>query len=175
MTEDLARWFILSDGVDEVAVTYLQALSYQQTYGSIGGYAIHRMMSGRAVKMTNWSKLTTTISGSGRIPPGLQALDYSQEMTLKCGASLSHMTNALSVSLPPNRSDGIYVPYAYAWKDDAWTAADVTIGGVITPVAGASKYLVCYFPEISVVVNPPDISHDFGNMTTGWSLTAEET
>jgi hypothetical protein len=38
----------------------------------------------------------------------------------------------------------------------------------------ATAYIVEYFPEISVVMNDPSETYSWDNVSSGWSIVAEE-
>jgi len=186
-------WFELSDGVNSVSVTFVESLDYSQSYSHIGGSTVTRLMSGRGVKQSNWSKLATTISGSGMLPPGLSTLDYTGIMLLRCGAPRAVVSLTPLVALPPYRKDiygqptaavdfrldDIYVPVAKAYIDNLWLPTSVSLTGNVatcTPVTGATRYRVDYFPELEVVIQeePSDSFSSSGDSSYSWSFSAEQ-
>lgn len=185
------NWFELSDGSNSVSVTFFEALQYSQDYSNIGGSSVLRMMNGRAIKQTHWSKLTTTISGSGHLPPGLSTLDYSGELLLKCGATRSVTSLTTTVALPKYRNndigvpttdldfrmDDVYVPQGRAFVDGFWEPTPVALAGNVatcTVVPGATRYRVDYFPEIVVYfeTEPTDGYAYSEDSSSSWSFTA---
>lgn len=188
-----ALWFELSDGSNSVTVSFVESLEYSQSYSNIGGSSVTRMMSGRGVKQSNWSKLSTTISGSGMLPPGLSTLDYTGVLVLKCGAPRAVTSLTTSVALPAYRKDSygnatsvvdfrlddIYFPKAQAFLNGAWVPTSISLTGNVATcgtVAGASKYRVDYFPEMEVIVpeEPTDSFTLTGTQSFSWSLKAEQ-
>jgi len=186
-------WFELSDGVNSVSVTFVESLDYSQSYSNIGGSTVTRLMSGRGVKQSNWSKLATTISGSGMLPPGLSTLDYTGIMVLRCGAPRSVVSLSTAVALPAYRKDiygqptaavdfrldDIYVPTAKAYVDNVWVKTTVSVSGNVAScaaVSGASRYRVDYFPELEVIIReePEDSFSSSGGNSFSWSFSAEQ-
>ena len=136
-----------------------------------------RMMDGTGVKQVAWSgKLKTKLTGSGWMQSGLDGLDYSAPMLLKC-ASPRGISNASNVITIPaaRRSDPGFVPVGYAIVDGRRVDSPVSIVGnvaTVTVVASASGYCVQYFPEITVFAQAPVTQ---GNMADGdfrWSIEA---
>jgi hypothetical protein len=154
------------------------SLSLRQTYEPIGGSTVLRMQSGAAIKQTHWRKLRTSIQADGWIPPGLDAIDYSQPLQLACVATRSMMTSALVVDLPAaRRSDAGYTPVAWALVGGGWQSAAVAMDGneaTITPVAGASRYKIDYYPLLTVFTDGPSEEVDATNAAFRWTLSAEE-
>ena len=76
-------------------IAFDSAYGLTQTYEEIGGSIVHRMLDGSAVKQQHWSKLRTVIEGRGRIPPGLESLDYTASIVIDCMApiALAHASN----------------------------------------------------------------------------------
>lgn len=189
MGEIHARWFEMTDGVDTVSVTKYDALNYSQDYSYIESSSLVRFMNGRGFKSVNWTKISTTLSGSGILPIGISQLDYTGEIVLRCGAPRSIMAVGNVIAMPPYRvdndgnptttaeyrEDDIYSPTGLAWVNGFWQPTPVAIAGnvaTMTTVAGASRYMVQYFPEL-VMLFPerPSESYD-SNGDTSWSFTA---
>jgi len=185
------RWFELSDGVNNVSVTKYEALDYSQTYAYAGGSFVGRMMNGRAFKQNHWSKLITTLSGSGILPAGLSVLDFTGELVLRCGAPRTLTSLSNTISMPPYRvdefnaptstkeyrEDDVYVPEGLALVDDIWVRTPLLITtnvATLTVVPGAVMYKVLYFPEIVVFFeeNPSESYQYSSDSSSSWSLTA---
>lgn len=181
--QDHPRWLELSDGVNTVTLTLYEALQYTQTYENIGGNSVLRMLDGAAVKQTNWSKLSTTISGSGGLPLGFSELNFDGFLTLKCGAPRAVSSTSNAITLPNElRSDIGYTPTARKRVDGFFVP---TLPPVITNPAGetlatvpvdatADAYMVLYYPEILVVMNNPSDSFDWGEASSNFNITAEQ-
>ncbi len=161
-----------------IEVPVMAGLSLRQTYDPIGGSSVLRMQSGAAVKQTHWRRWRTSIQADGWIPPGLDALDYSQALQLACVATRSIMTAVLVVELPAaRRSDAGYAPRAWALVGEGWQSTAIAMAGdeaTITPVADASRYKVDYYPLMTVFTDGPSEDVDASGAAFRWSLTAEE-
>lgn len=162
-----------------VVVPMTAALDLQQQITVTGGASTRRMMNGAALKQTQWQKLAVTLSGNGWCPLGLDALDYTGPLTLKCGLPRAIRSQSTSIALPvARRTDTGYEPFARAHLADGReveTAVSIaTHVATVTAVAGAVSYAVWYFPQITVIASPPDESFDQGGAECSWSITAEE-
>lgn len=162
-----------------IEVPMRASLNMRQTYQELGGRAVVRKADGSAVVMQRWTKLRTTLSGDGPLPPGLSSLDLSQPLTLKCAAERA-ITSASNVITVPaaRRSDPGYEPYGMAIINDlpvptaiSWSVNVATL----TTVAGASAYQVRYFPELTVVIPLGGFNEQLDEMsgTWSWSIDAE--
>lgn len=176
--QDLPRWAELDDGVNLVQLSVYEGLESSQTYESIGGNTLHRMLDGTGVKQTNWAKIKTTLSGSGGLPLGFSGLDYSDLLTLKCGAYRSISSASNVIVIPANRRVDVgYEPTAKKRIDGFYIDAVVNMAGNTGTVvldAQATAYMVLYYPQIQVFMNDPSESLDIRSNSTGWSITAEE-
>lgn len=166
-----------------ITVPLDSVLSFSQTYEPIERSTIHRLgVSGRGVKQTLYAgKLRTTIQGSGWTAPGLSALDLSQTHVLLCAAPLSNGGGVGNIQIGDEnrrRSDAGFEPVAYALFDDGQQKTPVTVdalgGCVITPVAGAVRYKVDWYPRLIVWVEPPQESVQTDSAQFLWNLVAEE-
>ena len=163
-----------------VVVPITPALNFQQVLRPIeGGSGIVRMMSGRGVKQTAWSRKAVELSGDGWCPLGLGALDYAAPMTLKCGVPTVARSQSTTIALPTaRRTDAGYEPFARAHLpsgEEVRTAISITSHiATLTPVAGAISYAVWYWPQLTVLASPPEETFDRATGDTSWTLTAEE-
>ena len=73
--------------IGAVRIPLSAAFELSQTYGPIGGFILLRTLNGSAIKQQNWQKISTSISGSGAIPVGLDEIDFKLSQVLRCGAS----------------------------------------------------------------------------------------
>ena len=155
-------------GVDQLA----------HRYEPIGGESIFRASTGRGVKQMTWSKTRITISGAGWVPSGLQGLDYSRSMILRCVAPLSLNTSGAAVVLPAKRrSDPGHQPFAIALlKNGTLPTGLELVGDVATPapIPGAVGYSVCWYPEFEVWAMRPQQAGERTTAAHSWELTAEE-
>lgn len=153
-------------------------LEFSQSYETLSGTAIHRMQSGRAIKQTHFKKLKTVLSGKGWVPTGLEHLDYSKPLLLKCAVPLS-ITSALCQLILPvaSRNDMRYTPTGFALIGGKLLETNLSIQGNIVnleSVNDAKYYQVHYFPELLVYAEPPQIHGDVSGSEFTWSLTCEE-
>lgn len=161
-----------------VIVPQHAALDLEQTYEPIGGYTTRRMLSGAGSKQTHWLKLRTTIRGSGWIPAGLDGLDFSAPMELKCIKPRA-VTSAANVFTIPaaRRSDAGYEPAGRALVDGQWVESSVGMVGntaTVAAVAEATQYQVLYYPQLQVIADPPREVLDASGAAYSWSLNCEE-
>lgn len=162
-----------------VMVPLTAALDLQQQIGTIGGFSTLRMMNGGAIKQTQWSRLSVSLSGSGWSPLGLQSLDYSVPLTLKCGLPRAIRSQSNVIALPTaRRTDSGYDPFARAHMADGReveTAVSIAAHtATVTTVAGAIGYAVWYYPQLTVIANPPEETFDQTTGECAWSISAEE-
>lgn len=166
--DDQPRWFELSDGTLTARASIYDALNYTQEFETLGGDSVLRMMSGAAIKQTNWQKLMVSLSGNGGLPFGFTDLDYSLPITIKCGAprAIVRPTNAFTV--PPNsRVDVGYTSYVLKFTEGYWLP--------LTASGTAEYYKLLYYPQLVCFMRPPKESYAWdGSPPTSWSLVAEE-
>lgn len=151
------------------------AYSLSQTYEDIGGRVLRRKLSGAALLQVQWSKVRTTISGSGRLPDGLAGLDYTASLSISCMAPRSIWSSDTTVVIPAaRRSD--WAPHAYAIVDGRHVRTPMTIAidtCTLTAVAGAQGYLVAYYPALTCYAQLRQ-SFDGRGPDAGWEIIAEE-
>lgn len=148
-----------------------------QDYETIGGSSVLRMLDGTGIKQTHWQKLRTRISGRGRYPPGLDGLDYSTSMQIACAAPRS-LTSASNVFTLPAARRSDWPPAGYAIVDGRVIRVAVSVvsnTATVATTAGADAYQVIYWPMLTVLASPPQITFDARNPAQSiWSLEAEE-
>lgn len=162
-----------------VEVPLLAALEIRQAYEPLQATNRRRMADGSAKQRTRWSgKRRTTLSGRGVIPLGLDALDYSQPLTLSCIEGVGICSASPNIVLPAaRRADAGSEPFGRARIGHEWHATPVNMVGhtaELTPVAGAIQYQAVYFPELLVFADPPQESKGGRGPDFSWQLTAEE-
>lgn len=150
----------------------------EQRYEEIGGRARLRFSDGTGLVQQAWSRLRTTISGQGNVPPGLAMLDTVGTQTMKCIGKRS-VAGGTSITLPAaRRADAGSEPRAWAQVGDTGVVETaLSIAGnlaTLTPVAGAELYWVDYWPQLTVICDPVEETRDANGATTRWTLTAEE-
>jgi len=171
-------WTTRNFAIGTAIIEVPQALQFSQTYEEFGGVNTLRMADGSAVRQSNWSKLRTTLSGEGFVPPGLAGVAWKTQQTLKCGVKRSLQSPSNVIALPAaRRTDAGYEPNGYALKDGMWLPSSVSVvtnTATVTAVTGATAYMVEYYPQFTAFIEPPQA--DF-NRTTGtyrWTINAEE-
>ena len=161
-----------------VRVPIHAALDFRQSYESIGGYSTRRMTDGTLVKQGQWLKLKTTIQANGWIPAGLDGLDYSQSLVMQCVSPKSIVSASNVMTLPAaRRADSGYDPAGWALVAGEWVSTPVNLvvnTATLTIVSGATQYRVMFYPEISVLADPPRQAGDMSGAQYSWQLTAEE-
>lgn len=161
-----------------IEVPVFSVINFNQTYSQIGGETVLRMQSGTAIKQVHWSKIATTITGSGTIPPGLLGLDYSVSMVLKCAAKRAYTSVSNVITLPAaRRTDPEHAPRGFGMVDRELVATTISIVGddaTMGGVAGAQYYVVHYWPQLTVFASPPEEAMDINGAANNWSLEAEE-
>ena len=180
-------WFDLGG----IKVSPQGALTFSQSYAAEESAQVTRLAGGGAIKDVSWSKLSVTTTGTGRYPPGLDSLDYSQSMVMKC-AQPREVTGASNVLTLPaaRRTDVGFVPVAFAlvtpsggdaMLDPRWQPAEVALAGdvaTVTVASGALAYQAWYWPQITVFASPPVA--DWSGQPAGsghpysWTLEARE-
>lgn len=126
---------------------------------------------------TAGNKYRTRISGGGWASVGLDGVDFTQAVVIKCIKTQSFTSLTTSVTLPQNRRSDV-TPVGYAVVDGQMVST--TINSIVTDVAtlesvaGASSYGVEVWPEITVIgaIFTERVSQDTGKYS--WSLSAEE-
>lgn len=159
---------------------------FNQTYEDFGGFEVLRRLNGSGLGQKNWSKLRTTISGSGPIPSGISGLAPHTTHTVACATRRSLHSSTRFITLPAaRRSDGRHVPIGHAWKpgSDPGVMAE---GYITTPilsivnnvatlqeVVGAQGYMVTYCPLLTAFVTFRE-TVDLRQAVYSWELVAEE-
>lgn len=150
----------------------------RQRYEPIGGSTSLRLNGGTGIKMTNWSRTSTTASGSGNLDPGLFALDVSQPLELLCVAPRAMIGTTRQFALPPaaqRRPD--VAPWGWAYAGGRWLDTLVDMNGdsaELQVVAGASAYRVFWLPRLVVFTSGLSYEFDEASGLYDWSLSAEE-
>jgi len=148
-----------------------------QTYAPIQSVARRRMMDGSLIQQTAWSgKLSTNINGVGVMPAGLQMIDFSSTVTIKCVAErvVSSASNVIDI---PSARRTDYAPEGRALLDGVWQSTPVVMAtdqATLTVVVGATQYQAIYWPELICYCDPPTETRGARNADYGWSFSAEE-
>ena len=180
-------WFELGG----IKVAPQGALTFRQAYNVEESASVIRLAGGGAIKQTSWQKMSVMTQGTGRWPPGLDSLDYSQPLLMKCSQprEITGPTNVITVPAE-RRSDAGFTPIGFALLtpnggdstlDPRWWPAELVMAGdvaTVTPVAGALAYQVWYWPEITVFATRPSTDWQGQPANSGhaytWTLEARE-
>ena len=169
---------VLAFELGAVKVPMTAALGLQQQCAPIGGNTVLRLGNGAAVKQTTWRKQRITLTGDGWVPPGLGGLDYDGQLLLKCGLPEAIASTIVTVTLPAaRRTDAGYLPFARAHLPGRDVETAVSMAGnvaTVTAVTGAQAYTVWYYPQLTVICEPPQTTFDGAGAAVAWELVAEE-
>lgn len=156
-------------------------LEFSQSYAPINGSSIVRMLDGSAIKQRNWIKISTSLSGSGWVPPGLdnEGMDYCAEHVLSCAAQRSIVSATNVIVIPSERrTDSGYEPVGFAIVKERQVSTPISISVdtvTLDTVPDATGYQVIYWPEITVLFSePPQVETDISGAAVSWSLEAEQ-
>lgn len=159
-----------------VEITIDSANQISQSYETLGGRSMRRLLNGAGLLQTQWAKVQTSISGTGRVPPGLDGLDYTTSLSLSCAAPLSIWSANTSITLPTSRRTD-WAPHAYAIVAGRHVRTSLSIAGnaaTLTAVSGAGGYLCAYYPILTVYATPPRHNFNGRGPSVGWTLDCEE-
>jgi hypothetical protein len=131
-----------------------------------------------AIKQTHFNKLRTVLSGQGWVPAGLDGLDYSIPLLLKCAAPRSVSSTNTQFTIPANRrNDSGFEPKSFAVVSGNLTETEITLNADIVnldTVTGALTYQIYYYPEILVFAESPQVQGNMTGAEFSWTLTCEE-
>ncbi|MCY1211421.1 hypothetical protein D9M72_231320 [compost metagenome] len=148
----------------------------RQSYSALGGATLLRRSKGRAVRMQHWVKESITVSGLGWMGPGLDGLDFSQPLELRCTKPMELETTALTGTLPSLPRPDV-APWAFAWVAGELVRTPVVVVGTaftLTAVPAATAYRLHWLPVFTVFCQKPERGMEAGDNTHDWSFTAEE-
>lgn len=147
-----------------------------QSYEPITGSVKMRMHSGRGVKQTHFTKLATSISGSGWMPNGLAAIDVSQPVDMWCIGPRAVFTTALSLTISGQiRPDD--APWVLAKINDELVEIPSTTVGNLVTTAGhpdATQYAYYWRPRMTLLLDPISQDLDLSTGTYSCQITGEE-
>lgn len=162
----------------DVVVPITAALGLQQSVELFGGAARLRMADGAGVAQVTWRKHRITLSGDGWAPLGLRGMSFDGPLVLRCGLPEAVTSASNAITLPAaRRIDAGYEPFARAHTADGDIDTAVSLAGNVatcTAVSGAIGYSVMYYPQITVLADPPATSFDRGGATSSWEIVCEE-
>lgn len=148
-----------------------------QNYTPIQAVSRVRMMDGGLTQQSAWrGKLLTEIQGDGLIPSGLQLIDWSVPVTIKCIAERAVTSSSNVIDVHPNRRSD-YGVVGRALVGTQLVDTPVSMSGntaTLTTVSGATAYQAYYWPEIECYSDGPEETRGARTADYGWSLIAEE-
>lgn len=155
----------------------VSAFDVRQSIDLIEAKTLLRTLNGTGILQSRWKKLQSTITGSGWLSDGLEAVNTDVAVTVACVASLSVASLTPVITIPRAfRVDSGYAPQGAAIVDGQSVATPVLLAGpvaTLTPVAGASLYHVVYCPVINGFIT---ISRQFddANQAHSWTIEVQE-
>lgn len=147
-------------------------------YEPFGGSSELRMADGAGYKQTHWRKTRISASSSGYLDPALEHLDYSRPLELWCIKQLMVGGSALAYEIPPadkRRPD--LDPLGFALVGVRWVETPLVLDAnvaTLTPVPGASRYRVGWYPRYLVLTDGVLSEFDEARGVYDWSLEARE-
>tara|TARA_Y100000815_G_scaffold198179_1_gene181695 strand:- start:44 stop:544 length:501 start_codon:yes stop_codon:yes gene_type:complete len=152
----------------------LHAGSPNVEYAQVGGYTDVRLGQGKLVRERHFSKWAITISGSGWMATGLSVLNWDAEHELLSPKPMRVDTETTEVTIITDaRPDVPVAAHALVGRD--WVPTPVVMDGrdaTITPVSGALKYSVAWYPVFTVLCIPPGENNADGAVS--WQIVANE-
>lgn len=163
--------------IGTLVIPVTASISISQSYETIGGVSRLRMMSGAGIAQKHWTRLRTSISGSGIMPEGLADLDPALSYSVACVARRAVSSSTNSITLPATRrTDTGYEPRGMALVGNGLVPTALTLAGnvaTLTPVSGAVQYRVEYYPQFVAFCDVSG-STDARAADYGWTIVAEE-
>lgn len=148
----------------------------EQSYTQETGWSDVRLSGGSLVRMAHWAKETITLSGTGWMGAGFDAIDFTQPQELRCTQPKSVTGNALTYTLSSTPRPDV-APWALALVGDQWVSTGVSVSektATVSAKAGASTYRVSWMPIYTVLVTPPEEALDSSAASFSWTITARE-
>lgn len=154
----------------------LHAGAPAQSYNQETGWTDVRLSGGSLVRMAHWSKESITISGTGWMGLGFDAIDFTLPQELRCTQPKTITGTALSYTLNSTpRPD--FEPWAFARVNKRWIKTGVSVTGntaTLTPMPNATLYRVSWMPVFIVLASPPEEALDLSAGSFTWQFTAKE-
>lgn len=164
--------------IDNIKIPLRACLDFSQEYDHISAVTSTRTMNGSAIRQGTYTKLKTTLTGSGGAPVGLSRLNTFISHTLKCSAPLAISSDTNIIILPSERrTDPDYIPVGYAFIEGEAIKTTVVLDGGNTATLGiidyADEYQVLYVPQLTVHIEPVRETTDRSGRKS-WTVIAEE-
>ncbi|WP_448682583.1 hypothetical protein [Pseudomonas nicosulfuronedens] len=154
----------------------MDAGTVSQSITPLGGPEIVRLSGGVGVPMTHWQRSAIALSASGWMPPGLDGIDYTQPLELRCTKHLSIVSTGTNIEIIGTpRPD--FPPWALALVGKEWVETPLVLTGnaaEVTAVPGATAYQVCWMPVFTVSAKRPQGDMDPSANVHGWQINCEE-
>jgi len=166
--------------IGTIEIPLRSALDCETAYEWIGGETILRTISGAGIRQETWKRLRATVTGSGWLPPGLAAVDTTQQHVVAFAAVVAVTCNgSRQATLPAGRrSDSGHEPYAVAlFADGSQLPTPVAILANVATADAVSRavgYQVLYYPQITAWVSRSPLSQDHAGASWRWDLIIEE-
>lgn len=144
------------------------------SFADAGGFTDYTLGQGKPVRARHFSKQLITISGTGWMATGLDALDFDAEHVLLCPKPKRVATTDTVVSITTDARPDVPVA-CHALIGREWVQTPVAMDdreATITPVAGASQYSVVWYPMFTVLCQPPEDANAGGSVS--WQINARE-
>jgi hypothetical protein len=147
----------------------------EQSYRPVGGGSLTRLSDGTGVIQVHWGKLSTRITGQGRVPPGMAGLTFDGPLTIDCVEPRAVVGETTTLILPGTLRPGAAV---IGWALDGRKRVRTPVSmlgneATLTPVDGAAWYEVQYLPRLVVFSQGPDESFHT-QRGYRWQLDGEE-
>ena len=168
-------WATPTFSIGGITVDVPQALELTQSLEDQGGVAKLRMGSGRLLPQKYWTRAKATLSGSGQVPQGLSALDWTAPQAVSLPYPLAITSATAAAAIPAARRSDVPVT-AFAWVNGMPVPTPVTMtvnAAAATAVAGATGYTFLWTPAFTAMVTKTE-SVDRANRSQGFTLTLEE-
>ena len=153
------------------------SLKLSQRYSPVQAVNRLRMANGRLAQQSTWlGKLETVIEGQGVMPVGLQMLDYSQSIVIKCQAEQVVTSTGNVITVATARRDD-YGVEGKALVNDRWQKTLVSMTGdvaTLTTVTDATAYQAIYWPELVCFCDPPEQPRNLRTSDYSWTFKGEE-
>jgi hypothetical protein len=167
--------------IGTLVIPLLAGMDIDQQYSALGSETILRAVSGRGIKQMTYNRMRVTTGGSGWMPAGLEALDFTAQHVIKCVVprGLTAVFATRQATLPAaRRSDGDYTPFGTALLAAGRAVnTPVSMAGNVatcTAVSGAVSYHVSYYPAPTVWIMRPETSGSLADASYRWDIVAEE-
>lgn len=152
-------------------------LDIRQTLDPVEAKTLLRTLNGTGILQSRWKKLSSTITGTGWLPDGLDAIDTDAAVSVSCIAPLSVASASNIITIPRVcRTDAPYDPHGASIVGMQMIPTPVVMAGsvaTLTPVSGATQYHIVYYPVITGFVTIRRQSLD-AEQEHSWEIEVQE-